>query len=264
MENFSLRKFDPSKSLFIEASAGTGKTYTIQLMVAKLISLGTPLKKILIVTYTEKAAGELKDRIRKKIDEVLDSKKLDKTDETETELDNATLALFSKAYQDVDNAAIFTIHSFCQKALKEYAYDAGRPFNMSMIDDSKVRDLVEQYIRDKWSDDSYFQFLLKNESAKSIATKVIDGLESITNSYKGCEDGHEIIPLDKTEEIDICGTLLNRDDKFALANATTFEDILAIPAFNNAYSILENNPYEKFGEKSKNTIAGLHPSLNIS
>ena len=261
MENFSLRKFDPSKSLFIEASAGTGKTYTIQLMVAKLISLGTPLKKILIVTYTEKAAGELKDRIRKKIDEVLDSKKLDKTDETETELDNATLALFSKAYQDVDNAAIFTIHSFCQKALKEYAYDAGRPFNMSMIDDSKVKDLVEQYIRDKWSDDSYFQFLLKNESAKSIATKVIDGLKSITNSYKGCEDGHEIIPLDKTEEIDICGTLLNRDDKFALANATTFDDILAIPAFNNAYSILENNPYEKFGEKSKNTIVDFMNAL---
>ena len=261
MENFSLRKFDPSKSLFIEASAGTGKTYTIQLMVAKLISLGTPLKKILIVTYTEKAAGELKDRIRKKIDEVLDSKKLDKTDETETELDNATLALFSKAYQDVDNAAIFTIHSFCQKALKEYAYDAGRPFNMSMIDDSKVKDLVEQYIRDKWSDDSYFQFLLKNESAKSIATKVIDGLKSITNSYKGCEDGHEIIPLDKTEDIDICGTLLNRDDKFALANATTFDDILAIPAFNNAYSILENNPYEKFGEKSINTIVDFMNAL---
>ena len=117
MENFSLQKFDPSKSLFIEASAGTGKTYTIQLMVAKLISLGTPLKKILIVTYTEKAAGELKDRIRKKIDEVLVSRKLDKTNEAEKELDDAALALFSKAYQDVDNAAIFTIHSFCQKAL---------------------------------------------------------------------------------------------------------------------------------------------------
>ena len=73
MENFTLKQFAPSnklpsQSLFIEASAGTGKTYTIQLMVAKLISLGTPLKKILIVTYTEKAAGELKDRIRKKID----------------------------------------------------------------------------------------------------------------------------------------------------------------------------------------------------
>ncbi|MBP5767865.1 MAG: UvrD-helicase domain-containing protein [Fibrobacter sp.] len=254
MENFSLRNFDPSRSLFIEASAGTGKTYTIQLMVAKLISLGTPLKKILIVTYTEKAAGELKDRIRKKIGEVLDCKKIDKTDDTEKELDETTLALFSKAYQDVDNAAIFTIHSFCQKALKEYAYDAGRPFDMSMIDDSKVRDLIEQYIRDKWSDDSYFQFLLKNESAKSIANKVIDGLVSITNSYKGRESDHEIIPLDKSESIDICGTLLERTDKFALAGANTFEDILAIPAFNKAYSILQDNPYEKFAEKSKNTI----------
>ena len=126
MENFTLKNFDPSKSLFIEASAGTGKTYTIQLMVSKLIKLGTPLKKMLIVTYTEKAAGELKDRIRKKIDEVLVNRKIDKSDEAEKSLCDEELALFTKAYQDVDNAAIFTIHSFCQKALKEFAYDAPR------------------------------------------------------------------------------------------------------------------------------------------
>lgn len=75
LKSFNLKNFDPKHSLFIEASAGTGKTYTIQLMVSKLISQGTPLKKILIVTYTEKAAGELKDRIRKKINEVLEFKK---------------------------------------------------------------------------------------------------------------------------------------------------------------------------------------------
>ena len=263
MENFSLRKFDPSKSLFIEASAGTGKTYTIQLMVAKLISLGTPLKKILIVTYTEKAAGELKDRIRKKIDEVLDSKKLDKTDETEQELDDSVLALFSKAYQDVDNAAIFTIHSFCQKALKEYAYDAGRPFDMSMIDDSKIRDLVEQQIRDQWSSDPSFQFLLKNESAQSIANKVIEGLVSIANIYKGSENGREIIPLDSAEGISVCGERLNSDDKHAIADAKTFQDILTIPSFRNAYEVLQQNTSEKFSKTSKNTIADFIAALHL-
>ena len=56
-KEFKIGEFKTGKSLFIEASAGTGKTYTIQLMVAKMIAEGTPLKKILIVTYTEKAAG---------------------------------------------------------------------------------------------------------------------------------------------------------------------------------------------------------------
>ena len=260
MENFSLQKFDPSKSLFIEASAGTGKTYTIQLMVAKLMSLGTPLKKILIVTYTEKAAGELKDRIRKKIDEVLISKKLDKTNESEKELDNATLALFAKAYQDVDNAAIFTIHSFCQKALKEYAYDAGRPFDMSMIDDAEVENLIEQFIRDRWSDNSDFQFLIKHNSAQAITRKIIDGLKSITNIYKGSEGDREIIPLDKSEDTKIGDTVLSTEDLQALAAVSTFDDILDIPAFRDAYKALEKHPSEKFGKTSKNCISDF---LNI-
>ena len=129
INEFSISKFSPSRSIYIQASAGTGKTYTIQLMVAKMLAEGTPLKKILIVTYTEKAAGELKDRIRKKIDEVLANGRIDKD---VPDLAPEQLVFFRKAYQDVDNAAIFTIHSFCQKALKEYAYDAGRPFDSTL------------------------------------------------------------------------------------------------------------------------------------
>jgi ATP-dependent exoDNAse (exonuclease V) beta subunit (contains helicase and exonuclease domains) len=93
---------DPRKNLFIEASAGTGKTYTIQQVVAQLVDEGCPLKKILIVTYTEKAAGELRDRIRKKMEEVLDAEGTDRI----------TAEKFEKALRDVDNAAYFTIHSF--------------------------------------------------------------------------------------------------------------------------------------------------------
>ena len=91
LDNYS----DFKKSMYIEASAGTGKTYTITKIIEKLIEEKVDLEKILVVTYTEKAAGELRDRIRKACPD-----------------------------KDVDNAPIFTIHSFCQKTLSEFYFTA--------------------------------------------------------------------------------------------------------------------------------------------
>ena len=244
MENFSLNKFDPSQSLFIEASAGTGKTYTIQLMVSKLIKLGTPLKKILIVTYTEKAAGELKDRIRKKIDEVLINRKIDKSDDSEEPLSDAKLALFTKAYQDVDNAAIFTIHSFCQKALKEFAYDAGRPFDMSMIDDKEVNDLIEKFIRDNWSEDKEFKALLINaEKTSSLINKLKDLFTKAINVYKGKNDnGDEIIKLE-SPGIEWGEDCISKEEAEALLekDIVDFESLKKFKKFYSNVQILEKD-----------------------
>ena len=144
-------KIDLEENWVVEASAGTGKTYTIQQIVARLVKEGISLKKILIVTYTEKAAGELKDRIRKKLEEVLDSQNNSQDD----------LDVFETALREVDNASIFTIHSFCQKALKEFAYDAGRPFDLNMIDDSEVSNVIDEWARDKWPQDPLYQMLIQ-------------------------------------------------------------------------------------------------------
>lgn len=249
MENFTLKQFAPSnelpsQSLFIEASAGTGKTYTIQLMVAKLISLGTPLKKILIVTYTEKAAGELKDRIRKKIDEVLINRKIDKSDDTEEPLSDAKLALFTKAYQDVDNAAIFTIHSFCQKALKEFAYDAGRPFDMAMIDDKEVNDLIEKFIRDNWSEDNEFKALLVNaEKTSSLINNLKDLFTKAINAYKGKNDnGEEIIKLE-APAIEWGDDRISKEEAEALLekDIVDFESLKKFEKFYSNVQILEKD-----------------------
>ncbi|SMG32918.1 UvrD-helicase domain-containing protein [Fibrobacter sp. UWB13] len=268
MENFTLKQFAPSnklpsQSLFIEASAGTGKTYTIQLMVAKLISLGTPLKKILIVTYTEKAAGELKDRIRKKIDEVLVNRKIDKSDETEQPLSDAELTLFTKAYQDVDNAAIFTIHSFCQKALKEFAYDAGRPFDMSMIDDKEVNDLIEKFIRDNWSNDKDFNLLLDfEEKTSSFIRDLKEKFIKAINAYKGSDsNSKEVIPLDKIEEISVLGYTLSTEDKRKIAEAEKFDDIKKFPAYSKAFEILKGSPDHRFGSTAKKSIKNFTDTL---
>ena len=87
---FNMDEFKLGQNLFVEASAGTGKTFTIRKIVAKLVKEGVPLSKILLVTYTEKAAGELRDRIRQEMEEC-------------------------GLPGDVDSATIGTIHSFCQK-----------------------------------------------------------------------------------------------------------------------------------------------------
>ena len=120
-----------NESMFIQASAGTGKTFTITGIVETLVKKrGLHLNEILIVTYTEKAVGELRDRIRKSI----------------SKIENNT--------EDVDNAPIFTIHSFCQKTLSDFAFTAKQPENLSLADDSSLGDFIERWIRDKLTADT--------------------------------------------------------------------------------------------------------------
>lgn len=180
-------KIDLKKNWFVEASAGTGKTYTIQQIVARLVKEGISLKKILIVTYTEKAAGELKDRIRRKLEEVLDSE-----NKLQEEPD-----VFETALREVDNASIFTIHSFCQKALKEFAYDAGRPFDLNMIDDSEVSNVIDEWARDKWPQDPLYQMLIQHCSSVSDLKKELKN--AIPLYYGKSADGQEIVELDSAD-----------------------------------------------------------------
>ena len=117
---FNIENFEANKNYVIEASAGTGKTYNIIEIVKSLVNkFGLDLSEILIVTYTEKAAGELKDRVRKEL-----------------------------VNQDVDNASIFTIHSFCQSAIKEFGISANLPLNLNIISDEELEKFIDRYLRE--------------------------------------------------------------------------------------------------------------------
>lgn len=254
-EKFELKDFNPAKNkaLFIEASAGTGKTFTIQLLVAKLIAEEVSLKKILIVTYTEKAAGELKDRIRKKIVEVLDTGLLDKNAEKAKWNDvSDKLGFFNKAYRDVDNAAIFTIHSFCQKALKEYAYDAGRPFDVSMVDDSAVKELVERRIREEWINDADFKKLVEIKgSVDSVIDDLEDRLIKAVDLYKGSQNGKEIV---KRQSTDLCilGKALSESEIEKILVAEDFATLRKAIDFENEIKLLEAHPEARFSKTGNN------------
>ncbi|MDY3922162.1 MAG: UvrD-helicase domain-containing protein [Hallerella porci] len=155
MNPFEIEKFDKTKSLYIQASAGTGKTYTINLIVKKLVSEGCPIQKLLIVTYTEKAAGELKDRIRKTLETCLKKAK-----------NSAEIEKFRRALNDLRLADIGTIHSFCQKVLREYAYESNQPFALEIVPEDACEEIVDRFLRDEASHDEVFQTYLR--SARNI------------------------------------------------------------------------------------------------
>ena len=127
---------------FIKASAGTGKTYTIVNNVAKMVTVDSiPLKEILIVTYTEKAVGELKERIRKAL---------------------------GKKGKPTDEAQIYTIHSFCQRVLEDYAILAGQPSEKDLVDDKELGLCVDRWIRDSLKTNGIDFFKKRKDVNKTI------------------------------------------------------------------------------------------------
>lgn len=130
---------DLSRHAVIEASAGTGKTYTIeQLVLRMLIETATPLEKILLVTFTEKATGELKSRMRQT---------LERTAREQPQHE----AILLRALDQFDQASIFTIHGFCQRLLQEHALEQGQDFRAALVADPELMpQLLREVQRKVW------------------------------------------------------------------------------------------------------------------
>ena len=118
----------------IEASAGTGKTYTLEHLVVDLILKGIPLEKILVVTFTVKATLELKCRVRAKLEELV-ALEADAAPGAGCcwELDGPARSALQAALSSFDRATISTIHGFCQQVLQDGAFESGRQFNQQTV-----------------------------------------------------------------------------------------------------------------------------------
>jgi len=159
MKPLNLADIDISGLNLIEASAGTGKTWTIAALYILLI-LEKELRpeQILVVTYTKAATAELRERIRNRIATTLDlyaSGRAATDDDLEQLLmtlrpQNSDRArqLLTRALYSFDDAAIFTIHGFCQRALLENTFESGSLFGGDMISDQSA--IVKQVCDDFW------------------------------------------------------------------------------------------------------------------
>ena len=155
-------------SQLIEASAGTGKTFTISALYLRLVlghggehsGFGRELlpPQILVVTFTDAATKELCDRIRTRLadaarffrDEIPSPDALIEQlrDEYPPEHWSACANKLDIAAQWMDEAAVSTIHSWCQRMLREHAFDSGSLFTQTLETDHS--ELLGEVVRDYW------------------------------------------------------------------------------------------------------------------
>nr|WP_297400793.1 exodeoxyribonuclease V subunit beta [uncultured Marinobacter sp.] len=162
-------------SALIEASAGTGKTFTIAILYVRLVlghgqPPGSPLQNLLppnllVVTFTEAATKELRDRIRTRLTQAAEVFS-EAPDESDPPAETALIyQLRNESYPDpatwpecrkklllaaewMDEAAVSTIHSFCNRMLSEHAFDSGSLFKLTLETDQS--ELLEDVARDYW------------------------------------------------------------------------------------------------------------------
>src|SRR6516162_1730997 len=120
-----LEQIDLDRHAVVEAAAGTGKTYTLEQLVRRLLLAKKNLDQILLVTYTEKATGELKGRLRANLENAL----IDHPEQKD---------IFQKAIDQFDQAHITTIHGFCQRILQEYAFEQGQDVQPKLVEDGSL------------------------------------------------------------------------------------------------------------------------------
>ncbi|QXP88510.1 exodeoxyribonuclease V subunit beta [Methylococcus capsulatus] len=144
----------------IEASAGTGKTWNIcGLYLRLLLEQEREVQNILVVTFTNAATAELRERIRSRIVETLvylrggggaaDPFVTGLVAALEGGFDRALLRQrLERALLAFDEAAIFTIHGFCQRALAGTPFAAGLPFALELVQDDAM--LAQEVANDFW------------------------------------------------------------------------------------------------------------------
>jgi len=167
-------RFPLHGSRLIEASAGTGKTYTIAALYVRLVlghgpddtafSRALLPAEILVVTFTDAATQELRDRIRRRLVESarafrgelpgpLDDFLQGLLADYPAEHHAALARQLDLAAQSMDDAAIATIHGWCQRMLREHAFDSGSLFTETLEPDLVA--LQTEAVRDYWRAEAY-------------------------------------------------------------------------------------------------------------
>jgi len=160
----------------LEASAGTGKTYAIAgLFVRLILEADLSVDQILAVTYTDAATAELRQRIRKTLVDTLkafsggpmDNAFLKHLAATHADEKAEMIARLERALACFDQAAIYTIHGFCQRTLQDRAFESGVLFDVELITDQSaiLREIAEDFWRKRFYDQSpiSLRFALKNK-----------------------------------------------------------------------------------------------------
>ena len=180
----------PNGMTLLEASAGTGKTFTIAALTTRYVAeKGHPIDRLLVITFTRMATGELRERVREHLVHAFDGL-VGVLAGAEPAPDDEVLALLAdapravqeerrdrlaKAVADFDAATIETTHGFCLQVLYGLGTAGDVDRDVTLVED--VRDLMEEVV-----DDLYLRKFahrpnehgFTHDDAVTIARKVLD------------------------------------------------------------------------------------------
>jgi len=257
---FDVQNVELESSNLIEASAGTGKTFSIAILVLRLIiDKDLDIKQILMVTFTKAAVAELESRIREFIREAyryIQNPELNIDKQIIEIVDNGVKKTNQKIILDrlkgaslnLDETAIFTIHSFCQKTLTEFAFETHQLFGSELLDNQSQ--IIEKATNEYWRKEITTLSVEKIKLLRSIGLSK-DNLTSVI--HKGLSEKKfiykENLQVDKYFE----STL--KKDKLVQKSLEEFISLFKLSEENNL-SYLQNQ------KGSSNAIKTFGKSLN--
>jgi ATP-dependent helicase/nuclease subunit A len=226
---------NPISSVWVEASAGTGKTKVLSDRVLRLLLNNVHPGKILCLTFTKAAAVEMSTRITGKLSSwaVLSDEKLSKEiskligknlSEPELEnLKNRARKLFAILLDSANGIKIQTIHSFCQETLKRFPIEAGISPYFEVMSDRDAKEILENikakmmeeisnnptseiaqslsFITSNFSESSYGDLLSEITSKRNKISKLIDKYGSIENIIEKIKNNFELDEIKSVEEV---------------------------------------------------------------
>lgn len=173
-------------NVFVEAGAGAGKTTLIVSRIINQLKAGILPSAIVVITFTNAAAEELRSRITKRVREACKESSL-----TPLELENLEKAVL---YLDLMN--ISTIHSFCFKLLQERIFDAKLPMDVTLMEEEENGAQLERFFQ-KWSSDLDGQDWQQIEATGDKKYQALERMKSMFMSI--CELPEEtVITYDAT------------------------------------------------------------------
>ena len=239
MKNFRVldRSLKLHQNYLLEASAGTGKTFSIQNIVVRLLieSCGykdpITLPEILVVTFTKAAARDLKLRIRANIEQAIDFLQQDPLsgrapdylkalmERGEADVRSAIKCL-QQALFTFDDAQIFTIHSFCSRMLNQFALESDMGFQARSSEESFPKSELIRVVRD------FFRTEIRLESYSPVQLEIMLKQDLQKKLVEFIQKGYDFAPYPAFKQVhtEFSALMLILKKEFALSSEKMIED----------------------------------------
>ncbi len=232
----------------VEAAAGTGKTYCIQILAARLILEGAlKINEIVVLSFTVDAAAELARRIRTVLENIvlILEQRIDICDAQAMAIiehdrqvrpevtDTERLKTVKTALRDFDLANISTINGFCHKLLSQYAFESRLSFSTELegAAGNRLRDIMDDWLRQKFYDSrdgEIFSALIKPDKVYALQPYVLDfnveipeyphyDIAALLSALYDCGDAEDILSALSPEYFRRTAKIISCKDTFIQA-----------------------------------------------